>query len=319
MRQLNGFATLFVLLMTLQTYASHTDEYIQGYKDIAQREMQRSGIPASIILAQGIHESAWGQGDLAVNSNNHFGIKCKDYWEGPRYFHKDDDYVNGKLVKSCFRAYQNVEDSYIDHTNFLIQTKYYEDLFDYDETDYRNWAYGLKRCGYATDPAYAEKLIGLIERYQLYQYDQLRFLAVASDIIISASVPEPKPVVEVMDAPSYYIPEAFMPTENMVVQQNDYKPANQAYVQTNYNDEPVVEYSNTGTTGFRFEVTPPAEEQLPVELPVTQPVPTISEPQTLPANSYQPATAVMPNTTAKDRRLKNLSRRPRMSVGAGPR
>ncbi len=165
----------FVLLLLFQTalLANHVDEYISQYQQIAIREMQRSGIPASITLGQGIIESAWGGGELARNSNNHFGIKCKKYWQGPTYYIEDDDYENGELVKSCFRAYDNPEDSYIDHTNFLIENERYRQLFGYDPTDYHNWAKGLKACGYATDPHYAEKLINTIEKYGLQQFDQM--------------------------------------------------------------------------------------------------------------------------------------------------
>ncbi len=143
MRQQASYATLIFLCLSFTAFSNHVEKYINTYKDIAQREMRRSNIPASIILAQGIHESSWGRGELAVNSQNHFGIKCKDYWTGPTYYIEDDDYLNGKLIKSCFRAYDNVEDSYIDHTDFLVENDRYQGLFLYDRTDYRNWAKGL--------------------------------------------------------------------------------------------------------------------------------------------------------------------------------
>ncbi|MEO1514608.1 MAG: glucosaminidase domain-containing protein [Bacteroidota bacterium] len=147
-------------------------EYIELYKDIAQQEMQRSGIPASIKLAQGIHESGAGKGSLALNANNHFGIKCKSHWTGPTYYIEDDDYQNGQLVKSCFRAYEQVGASYRDHTNFLMDNARYANLFQLPSNDYKAWAHGLKKCGYATDSRYAQKIIRLIERYQLHQYDE---------------------------------------------------------------------------------------------------------------------------------------------------
>ena len=149
-----------------------TINYIDQYKDLAVAEMYRSGIPASIILAQGILESGNGSSSLAVNSNNHFGIKCKSYWKGGTYYHKDDDLDDkGKLMDSCFRAYETVIDSYVDHSNFLMYTAHYSVLFQYDRTDYQSWATGLKSCGYATDEAYAQKLIDKIELYDLHDFD----------------------------------------------------------------------------------------------------------------------------------------------------
>lgn len=149
-----------------------SEAYINQYKDMAVIEMHRSGIPASITLAQALVESRYGTSKLALQANNHFGIKCKSYWKGIAYYHKDDDYdKNGKLIKSCFRAYDSVIDSYVDHSNFLMQTPWYQELFSYAKTDYLNWAHGLKKCGYATNPKYATMLIKKIEDFQLYQYD----------------------------------------------------------------------------------------------------------------------------------------------------
>lgn len=169
---------LYVIVLCLSTsFAPNpVDEavyhYVDTYQDLAVVEMYRSGVPASITLAQALHESGMGQSDLAVFANNHFGIKCKSYWTGKTYRHKDDDYdEQGNLIKSCFRSYDTVIDSYIDHSNFLNQSAHYQELFDLPRTDYRQWAHGLKRCGYATDPAYADKLIAKIEKYQLYIYD----------------------------------------------------------------------------------------------------------------------------------------------------
>ena len=147
-------------------------DYIDRYKELAVIEMHRSGIPASITLAQGLHESQSGRSDLATQANNHFGIKCKNYWKGHTYYHKDDDLdKRGKLIKSCFRSYENSIDSYVDHSNFLSQTERYSELFSYPNTDFVSWAHGLKRKGYATDKDYAYKLIAKIEQYKLYQYD----------------------------------------------------------------------------------------------------------------------------------------------------
>ena len=141
-------------------------EYVLLYKDIAIREMERSGIPASITLAQGIHESGCGNSRLATEANNHFGIKCHKGWEGQTYYQWDDD-----PQESCFRVYENAESSYIDHTDFLRTRDRYAFCFDYDKTDYEKWAKGLKKAGYATDPKYPDKLIGTIERHKLNQYD----------------------------------------------------------------------------------------------------------------------------------------------------
>jgi flagellum-specific peptidoglycan hydrolase FlgJ len=146
--------------------------YIETYKDIAVLEMHRTGIPASITLAQALHESAKGTSSLATSANNHFGIKCKKYWKGSTYYHKDDDRnQQGVLIESCFRSYETVTDSYVDHSNFLKFRDNYQALFTLDKKDYRGWAYGLKRAGYATDPLYAEKLIKNIEEYNLTIYD----------------------------------------------------------------------------------------------------------------------------------------------------
>ena len=147
-------------------------DYIEQYKDLAVVEMYRTGIPASVTLAQGLHESNYGTSKLAIEANNHFGIKCKSWWTGKTYFYKDDDFSpDGKLLESCFRAYRSPVDSYVDRSNFLLQSERYKVLFDLSKEDYENWVYGLKSCGYATDPEYAQKLIDKIIRYELYKYD----------------------------------------------------------------------------------------------------------------------------------------------------
>jgi flagellum-specific peptidoglycan hydrolase FlgJ len=147
------------------TYNS-TTEYIAFFKGIAIHEMRLYGIPASITLAQGILESGSGRGRLARDANNHFGIKCHD-WTGPRVYHDDD------RAQECFRKYNDPNQSYRDHSLFLAKRKRYANLFKYKPTDYKAWARGLKKAGYATDPKYPQKLISLIERYELYQYDNL--------------------------------------------------------------------------------------------------------------------------------------------------
>ena len=145
--------------------------YLNKYKDIAVIEMYRTGVPASIKLAQGMHESSFGTSSLATRANNHFGIKCKAYWKGSTYYHKDDDFKNGKLIKSCFRSYNSEIESFVDHSNFLSERSYYKHLFNLDRTDYKAWAKGLKAAGYATDKRYAEKIISIIEKYNLHVFD----------------------------------------------------------------------------------------------------------------------------------------------------
>ena len=146
------------------------EAYISEYKTIAISEMNRTGIPASIKLAQGLLESDWGRSKLAKDANNHFGIKCGNSWTGGSFFKQDDDYKNGKLINSCFRKYDNAGQSYIDHSTFLSKPRY-ADLFKLDPTDYKGWAKGLKKAGYATDRKYPQKLITIIEKYDLAKYD----------------------------------------------------------------------------------------------------------------------------------------------------
>ncbi|WP_299016232.1 glucosaminidase domain-containing protein [uncultured Polaribacter sp.] len=139
--------------------------YIRKYAAIAVQEMQDYKIPASITLAQGILESGKGKSELALKSNNHFGIKCHSGWQGKRVYHDDDE------KGECFRKYKHPETSYKDHSLFLSQRRRYAFLFNYQITDYKKWAYGLKKAGYATDKKYPVKLIKIIEDYQLYQFD----------------------------------------------------------------------------------------------------------------------------------------------------
>src|SRR5690554_7482667 len=146
-------------------YNTRVENYINQFSGIAQEEMKQYGIPASIKLAQGILESGAGAGELAVKSNNHFGIKCHQGWEGGRVYHDDDE--RGE----CFRKYNDPKYSYRDHSLFLTQRSRYQDLFKLRKDDYKGWARGLRKAGYATDPRYPEKLIGIIERYNLQKYD----------------------------------------------------------------------------------------------------------------------------------------------------
>ncbi|RED47915.1 glucosaminidase domain-containing protein [Seonamhaeicola aphaedonensis] len=148
-----------------KVYTNDTERYIDAYRAIAQHEMQLYNIPASITLAQGILESGSGNGRLSVEANNHFGIKCHD-WIGARIYHDDDK------KGECFRKYKDAKYSFRDHSLFLKDRKRYAGLFKLKQSDYKAWAKGLKAAGYATDRKYPQKLISLIERYQLYKYDK---------------------------------------------------------------------------------------------------------------------------------------------------
>ena len=154
-----------ILVPNICWYHSYQN-YFNKYKNIAIREMQRYGIPASITLAQGVLESGAGNSRLATVANNHFGIKCHD-WTGPSISHDDDE------QGECFRVYGSAIESFEDHSKFLRGRRRYSSLFQLARTDYRGWAYGLKRAGYATNPAYANSLIDIIELYRLYEYDTM--------------------------------------------------------------------------------------------------------------------------------------------------
>lgn len=154
------YLLLAALVMQAQTKNQAYLDYIAQYSDLAIEQQRKHKVPAAITMAQGILESAAGRSELAVKANNHFGIKCTSDWQG-RTINKDDDKAN-----ECFRRYARVEDSYEDHSLFLLR-KRYESLFALPIGDYKGWAHGLKACGYATDPKYPEKLIQLIELYEL--------------------------------------------------------------------------------------------------------------------------------------------------------
>jgi len=164
-------------------------KYIDKYKSVAMDNMKNHGVPASISLAQAILESGAGTGNLSQLANNHFGIKCHKDWQGPGVNYDDDE------LQECFRKYDNVYDSYQDYAAFLKGRKWYEPLFKLEKNDYKGWANGLKKAGYATDPKYPSKLIGLIERYQLQKYDAevLGIDYVETNQVI-AKVSEPKKV-----------------------------------------------------------------------------------------------------------------------------
>lgn len=156
-----------VIVSTSQTVVSSdvVVNYVAQFKNVAMDNMRIYGIPASIVLAQGILESGAGRGDLAVNANNHFGIKCHEDWTGETIKHDDDS------DQECFRKYNNVSESFKDHALFLTTRGRYSNLFTLPKGDYKGWARGLRTAGYATDPKYPNKLISYIERYNLQQYD----------------------------------------------------------------------------------------------------------------------------------------------------
>ncbi len=162
----------FALFSQPAEYKMTRPEYVEKYKDIAIKEMLENGIPASITLAQGILESDAGNSALAMYANNHFGIKCHKDWSGDKYI-QDDDTKN-----ECFRKYQNPEESFDDHSEFLKTRGRYAFLFELRKTDYKGWADGLKEAGYATEPAYASRLIKLIDDYKLHQYDRMQEVAI---------------------------------------------------------------------------------------------------------------------------------------------
>lgn len=158
-------ATILLFFTTISSAQISRQEYIKRYQLLAIDEMNRSGIPASITMAQGCLESGNGNSELSQKSNNHFGIKCKKGWKGKKVYY-DDDHKN-----ECFRSYTSVEESYIDHTNFLMDNPRYAELFKLDHTDYKGWARGLKKAGYATAHDYDKRLIKIIEENKLHRLD----------------------------------------------------------------------------------------------------------------------------------------------------
>ena len=204
---------LAVLLLALGAAKNPRQAYIDKYYPLAVLEMQRSGVPASITLAQALLESDAGLSPLATEANNHFGMKCHNDWTGDT-FRKDDDQKD-----ECFRAYPSVEASYRAHSEFLRGRERYQSLFELEPGDYKGWAKGLRRAGYASDPNYATKLINLIEDFRLYQYDTMTekdlpsrevvaFAAAQQRVQQPVQQPEPEPVAEpVAPAPQQTVRE----------------------------------------------------------------------------------------------------------------
>ena len=185
----NGAEIQLEATSNVRTYEEEIKLYVANFNEIAKNNMKTHGIPASIILAQGILESGAGKGKLAQSANNHFGIKCHKGWTGDSVKHDDD------AEQECFRKYNQPSESYKDHSLFLTSRTRYATLFKLDKGDYQSWARGLKAAGYATDVKYPDKLIGLIERFELYKYD--------NEVLSRNYVPVKKdPVLEISEG--YY-------------------------------------------------------------------------------------------------------------------
>jgi LysM repeat protein len=195
------YTLLFALTISLsgiaQTISAETAAYINQYKNIAMQEQIRTGVPATIKLAQAILESQTGKSRLATEANNHFGIKCKIEWKGPKIYHNDD------ATGECFRVYENAETSFIDHSNFLKTRTHYAFLFKLDVTDFTSWAFGLKQAGYATNPNYPALLIKAINDYDLAQYSliALENKKKGIDFVITPAAPVTKPVTATTNTP----------------------------------------------------------------------------------------------------------------------
>ena len=181
----NGAEIDLVATSNVRTYEEEIKLYIANFNEIAKENMKSHGVPASVTLAQGILESGAGKGKLALSANNHFGIKCHKEWTGDSVKHDDD------AAQECFRKYEHPQESYKDHSLFLTSRPRYSSLFKLDKGDYQAWAKGLKAAGYATDVKYPDKLIGLIERFELYKFDnevlQRNYIPVKKDPVVEMS------------------------------------------------------------------------------------------------------------------------------------
>ncbi|TMI64503.1 MAG: LysM peptidoglycan-binding domain-containing protein [Bacteroidetes bacterium] len=201
-----SFISIFTAAILVAQDEATIREYISKYKDIAIAEMQRTGIPASIKLAQGIHETSAGTSVLVQKSNNHFGLKCKTEWTGMTVKHTDD------APNECFRKYSNPADSYKDQSDYLRNTPRYASLFELDPTDYKSWATGLKSAGYATNPKYAPVLIKLIEEYGLQDYTLIALGKLKeSDLANKISITDPV-MIQPGPAEEIVLPEPVKPS-----------------------------------------------------------------------------------------------------------
>ncbi|MDR1983454.1 MAG: glucosaminidase domain-containing protein [Prevotellaceae bacterium] len=205
------------------------EQYIEKYRDIAVRQMKSYGIPASIILAQACLESNNGNSRLTVNGKNHFGIKCAG-WQGRKIYH-DDDKPN-----ECFRSYNTDEESFVDHSDFLRYRQRYASLFDLKITDYKGWARGLKKAGYATAPNYAEMLIKIIEDFQLYKYDDKNYAPPPTSGAAVNTQNSSKQNIEVVKKPSEAIREYNIDNFVIVLNRSVNKRNGVKYIVAKYND-----------------------------------------------------------------------------------
>ena len=215
MQKLKIILSFIILLVFADARAQLSEQaitdYIARYKDLAITEMLRSGVPASITLAQGIHETEAGQSKLVLASNNHFGIKCKSNWAGESVTHTDD------APNECFRKYASADDSYRDHSDFLRTSPRYSSLFNLDPEDYEGWAYGLKKAGYATNPRYPQIIIKLITDYHLNDYTLLALGKIKDTEILATTKEEDPGETETAIPPVQYPDGEFKINETRVV------------------------------------------------------------------------------------------------------
>jgi len=228
-----GFLTLCSLSADRDISFAERKTFIENYTEIAVAEMHRTGVPASITLAQFILESDWGRGELFVNANAGFGVKCKNTWTGETYYLESGEY-NKKYekVESCFRKYPSVEATFRDHSDFLKNRSYYKPLFLLKGNDYKGWAHGLKECKYATDPKYPAKLIKLIETYGLHIYDyEVQNTPAAVQPIF---VPEVIVPSEIVTRPTAIIPVARPSKTQSIPTQTNTQPVMPSYTGVQY-------------------------------------------------------------------------------------
>ena len=204
------FVLCLLTLLLVAADRSPQQKYIDQYAQLAISEMERTGVPASITLAQGLVESRAGLSPLASKGNNHFGIKCHNDWKG-RKMYADDDKAG-----ECFRVYPTADKSFMDHSDFLRYRDRYKFLFELDKTDYKGWARGLKKAGYATDPAYANKLIKVIEDYELYRFDVKAEVIPEAPLEIEAPKKYVPPKEEHWEKPEYREEHSFSLSRNVM-------------------------------------------------------------------------------------------------------
>jgi len=299
-------------------YSEQVTQYVMQYKDIAQQNMKSHGVPASVTLAQGILESGAGRGKLAVTANNHFGIKCHTDWTGDKIYHDDDS------EQECFRKYTQASESFNDHSVFLTTRGRYAALFKLEKDDYEGWAKGLRAAGYATDPKYPEKLIGLIQRFNLSQYDTE---VLGGSYKPVKDVPAPTPVPAVVSKPTPATPavittatpepvaiitttEPLTPTPVAVIETTTPAPVSDTVVTTTTpvaTTAPAVIVTTT-TTPVVTTTTPVITTPATTTVAVTVPAPSIEQG----ANAASPDT----HTVIKGDTLYNISKRNNTTVDA---